>query len=155
MLSLTRQVGEAIRIGDDIEIHVIAVRGNTVRLGIRAPRDITVHREEVHQRIAEANALAAQVTADVASALAAFGLPAPRPQTPETGPVKPPAQSPAPTPAPNPANVMPPSPPPTPPKRPIPKPGAPARPAPTPPPTEGHRRADPVRRQHPSPHRRP
>ena len=72
MLTLTRSVGETIRIGDDIEIHVVEVRGGTVRLGFKAPREVTIHREEVYRQIAEANLLAAQVTADSLGALAAF-----------------------------------------------------------------------------------
>ncbi len=76
MLTLTRSVGETIRIGDDIEIHVVEVRGGTVRLGFKAPREVTIHREEVYRQIAEANLLAAKVTADSLGALAAFA-PAP------------------------------------------------------------------------------
>jgi carbon storage regulator len=76
VLTLTRSVGETIRIGDDIEIHVVEVRGGTVRLGFKAPREVTIHREEVYRQIAEANLLAAQVTADSLGALAAF---APKP----------------------------------------------------------------------------
>ena len=72
MLTLTRSVGETIRIGDDIEVHVVEVRGGTVRLGFKAPREVTIHREEVYRQIAEANLLAAQVTADTLGALAAF-----------------------------------------------------------------------------------
>ena len=72
MLTLTRSVGETIRIGDDIEVHVVEVRGGTVRLGFTAPREVTIHREEVYRQIAEANLLAAQVTADSLGALAAF-----------------------------------------------------------------------------------
>ncbi len=72
MLTLTRSVGETIRIGDDIEVHVVEVRGGTVRLGFTAPREVTIHREEVYRQIAEANLLAAQVTADTLGALAAF-----------------------------------------------------------------------------------
>ncbi|MDP5184301.1 carbon storage regulator CsrA [Blastococcus sp. BMG 814] len=72
MLTLTRSVGETIRIGDDIEVHVVEVRGGTVRLGFKAPREIAIHREEVYRQIAEANLLAAQVTADTLGALAAF-----------------------------------------------------------------------------------
>src|SRR6478672_8016064 len=72
MLTLTRSVGETIRIGDDIEVHVVEVRGGTVRLGFKAPREVTIHREEVYRQIAEANLLAAQVTADSLGALAAF-----------------------------------------------------------------------------------
>ena len=78
MLTLTRSVGETIRIGDDIEVHVVEVRGGTVRLGFKAPREVAIHREEVYRQIAEANLLAAQVTADSLGALAAF---APSPQT--------------------------------------------------------------------------
>ena len=80
MLTLTRSVGETIRIGDDIEIHVVEVRGGTVRLGFKAPREVTIHREEVYRQIAEANLLAAQVTADSLGALAAFA-----PQPAESG----------------------------------------------------------------------
>ena len=75
MLTLTRSVGETIRIGDDIEIHVVEVRGGTVRLGFKAPREVAIHREEVYRQIAEANLLAAQVTADTLGALAAFAHP--------------------------------------------------------------------------------
>jgi carbon storage regulator CsrA len=55
VLTLTRSVGETIRIGDDIEVHVVEVRGGTVRLGFKAPREVTIHREEVYRQIAEAN----------------------------------------------------------------------------------------------------
>lgn len=79
MLTLTRSVGETIRIGDDIEVHVVEVRGGTVRLGFKAPREIAIHREEVYRQIAEANLLAAQVTADTLGALAAFAHPAAAP----------------------------------------------------------------------------
>ena len=82
MLTLTRSVGETIRIGDDIEVHVVEVRGGTVRLGFKAPREVTIHREEVYRQIAEANLLAAQVTADTLGALAAFA-----PTTPPTADV--------------------------------------------------------------------
>ena len=77
MLTLTRSVGETIRIGDDIEVHVVEVRGGTVRLGFKAPREVAIHREEVYRQIAEANLLAAQVTADTVGALAAFAHSAP------------------------------------------------------------------------------
>ena len=82
MLTLTRSVGETIRIGDDIEVHVVEVRGGTVRLGFKAPREVPIHREEVYRQIAEANLLAAQVTADSLGALAAF-VPVPAPAEPE------------------------------------------------------------------------
>ncbi|WP_315809762.1 carbon storage regulator CsrA [Pseudomonas sp. C9-3] len=51
MLSLTRTVGKTIRIGDNIEIVILRIRGNQVRVGISAPPHITVHRDEVYQRI--------------------------------------------------------------------------------------------------------
>lgn len=51
MLSLTRSVGKTIRIGDDIEIVILRIRGNQVRVGISAPPHITVHRDEVYRRI--------------------------------------------------------------------------------------------------------
>lgn len=51
MLILTRKIGESIIIGDDVVINVLGVRGLQVRLGIEAPRDVSVHREEVYQRI--------------------------------------------------------------------------------------------------------
>ena len=85
MLTLTRSVGETIRIGDDIEVHVVEVRGGTVRLGFKAPREVTIHREEVYRQIAEANLLAAQVTADTLGALAAFAPQAGTPGTPAPG----------------------------------------------------------------------
>ena len=52
MLILTRRPGEAIRIGDDVEVYVVAVNGNQVRLGIKAPRNVPVHREEIYAKIA-------------------------------------------------------------------------------------------------------
>jgi carbon storage regulator len=51
MLILTRRVGEAVMIGDDVSITVLDVKGHQVRLGIDAPRSVAVHREEVYQRI--------------------------------------------------------------------------------------------------------
>ena len=51
MLVLSRRQNEKIIIGDNIEIVIVGVRGDVVRLGIEAPRDITVHREEVYQAI--------------------------------------------------------------------------------------------------------
>lgn len=51
MLVLNRQIGEVIRIGDDIEVMVVAVFGDDVRIGIKAPKDIPVHRQEVYYAI--------------------------------------------------------------------------------------------------------
>lgn len=51
MLILTRRIGEKLIIGDDIEVVVLGVKGNQVRLGVSAPDDVAVHREEVYERI--------------------------------------------------------------------------------------------------------
>ena len=62
MLTLTRKVGQKIRIGDGIEIVIREVKGRQVRLGIVAPQGLPVYREELYQQIAEENARAAQTT---------------------------------------------------------------------------------------------
>ena len=50
-LILTRKVGEKIMIGDEVEVTITAIQGNQVKLGITAPKDISIHREEVYNRI--------------------------------------------------------------------------------------------------------
>lgn len=60
MLILTRKSGEGIRIGDAITLRIIEIRGNQVRLGIEAPKNISVHREEVYELIRQQNELAAE-----------------------------------------------------------------------------------------------
>lgn len=62
MLILTRRIGEALMIGDDVSITVLGVKGNQVRLGVNAPRDVGVHREEVYQRISQDEATATPST---------------------------------------------------------------------------------------------
>ena len=53
MLILTRRVGESLMIGDDVTITVLGVKGNQVRIGVKAPKEVAVHREEILNRIEE------------------------------------------------------------------------------------------------------
>lgn len=66
MLILTRRVGETLKVGNDIDVTVLGVKGNQVRIGITAPKNVAVHREEIFERIqreAEALASAKKATA--------------------------------------------------------------------------------------------
>ncbi|MFZ9034844.1 MAG: carbon storage regulator CsrA [Francisellaceae bacterium] len=51
MLILTRKIGETVMIGDEVTVTVLGVKGNQVRLGVNAPKDVSVHREEIYVRI--------------------------------------------------------------------------------------------------------
>jgi len=60
MLILTRRTGEALMVGDEVTVSVLGVNGNQVRIGINAPRDIAVHREEIYEKIRQEKARAAE-----------------------------------------------------------------------------------------------
>ncbi|AKP45837.1 MULTISPECIES: carbon storage regulator CsrA [Bacillus] len=67
MLVLTRKKGETIQIGDDIEITVLAVKGDQVKIGIQAPKHVDIHRKEVYLEIQAENAKASRGIADLFS----------------------------------------------------------------------------------------
>ena len=63
MLILTRRVGETLMVCDDVTVTVLGVKGNQVRIGVNAPKDVSVHREEIYQRIQKEKADAKQTDA--------------------------------------------------------------------------------------------
>ncbi len=67
MLLLTRKLGENIRIGDDVKITIVEVKGNHVKLGIDAPPSVKVHREEIYERIQQENRRAQQMKSEGAN----------------------------------------------------------------------------------------
>ncbi len=64
MLILTRRVGESLRIGDDISVTVLGIKGSQVRIGVNAPKTTSVHREEVYDRIHDKNSKQSQDDAE-------------------------------------------------------------------------------------------
>lgn len=64
MLILTRRVGETLMIGDSVTVTVLGVKGNQVRIGINAPKDVGVHREEIYQKIGKETAENQQSSSD-------------------------------------------------------------------------------------------
>lgn len=73
MLVLTRKIGESIQIGDDIRLTVLSVQGQNVKVGVNAPKNVTVHREEIYEKIVEENKRAAQVNLQDAQKLLQLG----------------------------------------------------------------------------------
>ena len=69
MLVLTRKKGEAIQIGDDIEIKVLSVDGDQIKIGIEAPQSVDIYRKEIYVSIQEENSEAANVTLDLVKLL--------------------------------------------------------------------------------------
>jgi carbon storage regulator len=69
MLVLTRRAGESVMIGDDVVITVLEARGDVIRLGIQAPREVQVHREEIYKELQAVNREAASPTDDAVAAV--------------------------------------------------------------------------------------
>ena len=76
MLVLTRRAGESVMIGDDVVITVLEARGDVIRIGIQAPRDVRVHREEVYRELQAANREAASPPDEAVEALTRMLRPA-------------------------------------------------------------------------------
>ena len=70
MLILTRRVGETLVIGDEVTVTVLGVKGNQVRIGVNAPKQVSVHREEIYERIRAEQQVQPDDSGDVAAALA-------------------------------------------------------------------------------------
>ncbi len=70
MLVLSRRIGESVVIGNDVVVTILEIRGDIIRVGIQAPRDVPVHRQEVFEAIEEANRLAASPDTEAVTALA-------------------------------------------------------------------------------------
>lgn len=65
MLVLTRKVGESVKIGDDIELKVLSIDGEQIKIGIDAPKEIAIHRKEVYLTIEQENSAAADTSLDL------------------------------------------------------------------------------------------
>ena len=76
MLILTRRVGETVVIGNDVTVTVLGVKGNQVRLGVNAPREVAVHREEIFERIKNGQGTADRSNTDEPNTLPRETLPA-------------------------------------------------------------------------------
>ncbi|MCD7034445.1 carbon storage regulator CsrA [Metabacillus sp. GX 13764] len=69
MLVLTRKLNESIKIGDDIEIKIVAIQGDQIKLGIEAPKHVDIHRKEIYLSIQEENSSAASISVDLLNQL--------------------------------------------------------------------------------------